>query len=123
MIFDTDVLIWTLRGNAKAAPIVEGDRNRALSVVSVMELLQGARDKKEMAQLRRFLLDFEQIPLSAEIGYRARAYMEQHALNVDLAPMDALIAATAVEHQQPLCTANLKHYRQIAELELKPFRP
>ena len=123
VIFDTDVLIWTLRGNAKAVPIIEQDRNRALSVVSAMELMQGVRDKKEMAQLRQFLLDFEMIPLSAEIGYRACLYMEQHALKVDLAPADALIAATAVERQQPLCTANLKHYRQIAELELEPFRP
>ena len=123
VIFDTDVLIWTLRGNEKAARVVEQDGNRALSVVSAMELLQGARDKKEMAVLRRFLLDFETIPLSAEIGQRACLYMEQYALKVDIAPMDALIAATAAERQEPLCTANLKHYRQISNLALRPFRP
>ena len=123
MIFDTDVIIWTLRGSVKAARILEEDGNPALSVVSVMELMQGVRDKKEMAVLRRFLLDFEIIPLSAEIGHRASLYMEQHALKVDMAPMDALIAATAVERQEPLCTGNLKHYRQISGLELQPFRP
>ena len=123
VIFDTDVLIWALRGNEKAARILEQDEERSLSVVSAMELFQGARDKKEMALLRRFLRDFETIPLSAEIGYRAGMYMEQYALKVDLAPMDSLIAATAVERQETLCTANLKHYRQISDLVLKPFRP
>ena len=123
MIFDTDVLIWTLRGNEKAVQIVDHDTNRALSIVTCMELLHGARDKQELALLRRFLLGFETIPLSAEIGYLGCLYMEQHALKVDLAPIDALIAATAVECQQALCTGNVKHYRQIAELELEPFRP
>jgi predicted nucleic acid-binding protein len=123
VIFDTDVLIWALRGNEKAAQVIENDENRAVSVVSCMELLQGARDKREMAAIRRFLLDFETMPLSEDIGYRGFLYMEQHALKVSLAPVDALIVATAVERQEILCTGNTKHYRPISELELKPFRP
>ena len=122
MIFDTDILIWTLRGNEKAAAVIERDGNRAVSVVSCMELFQGARDKREMAAIRRFLLDFETVPLSEEIGFRGCFYMEQHALKVDLTPVDALIAATAVERQQPLCTGNTKHYRHITDLELQTFR-
>lgn len=123
MIFDTDVLIWTLRGNRKAAVAVEQDANRAVSIVSCMELLYGARDKRDIAIIRRFLLDFDTIPLSEELGYRARLYIEQFALMVDLTPVDALIAATAVERQQPLCTGNARHYRQISELQVKTFRP
>ena len=123
MIFDTDVLIWTLRGNERAAVAIEQDANRAVSIVSCMELLHGARDKRDMAIIRRFLLDFDAIPLSEELGYRARLYIEQFALMVDLTPVDALIAATAVERQQPLCTGNAKHYRPISELQVKTFRP
>ena len=123
MVFDTDVLIWTLRGNVKAASVIERDGNRAVSIVSCMELLQGARDRRDMAIIRQFLLDFETIPLSEEVGYRAYLYMEQLALMLDLAPGDALIAATAVERQQALCTGNAKHYRRMSELEVKTFRP
>ena len=123
MIFDSDVLIWALRGNEKAARVIEDDRSRTVSIVSSMELLQGARDKREMAVIRRFLTDFETIPLCEEIGYRASLYMEQYALKVDLTPGDALVTATAVERQQVLCTGNAKHYRQIPELDLRTFRP
>lgn len=123
MVFDTDVLIWTLRGNEKAASVIEHDAGRAVSIVSCMELFQGARNAREMAVIRLFLLDFETIPLSAEIGYRGSLYMEQHALKVDLTPVDALIAATAVERQQVLCTGNVKHYRHISGLNVQPFRP
>ncbi len=123
MIFDTDVLIWVLRGNEKAARAIEDDEASAISVVSSMELFQGARNKGETAEIRRFLLDFDTLPLSENIGHRACTYMEQYALRVSLGPADALIAATAAERQEPLCTGNTKHYQTIPELDVKPFRP
>ena len=36
--------------------------------------------------------------------------MEEHAIGSTLGLADALIAATAVETQSPLRTANIKHY-------------
>ena len=123
MIFDSDVLIWTLRGNEKAAQAIEQDEERAVSILSCMELIQGARNKAELAVIRRFLVDFETIALSQEIGYRGFLYMEQYALKAALTPIDALIAASAVEQQRTLCTANIKHFRQIPGLEIKAFRP
>jgi predicted nucleic acid-binding protein len=43
MIFDTDVLIWASRGSEKAARAIDAAPDRALAIVSLMELLQGAR--------------------------------------------------------------------------------
>jgi predicted nucleic acid-binding protein len=122
VIFDTDVLIWVLRGNQKAAAIVLEEGARAISIVSSMELLQGARNKEDMAVIRKFLAGFEPIPLSAEISYRAMLYVEQHTLRTSLSAMDALIAATAVERQQVFCSGNVKHYAGIEGLDLRRFR-
>jgi len=125
MLFDTDVLIWVLRGNEKAARAVHGAPDRRISIVSYMELVQGARDRAELRQIQAFLSDcrFQAVPLSENIGHRASIYVEQYGLSMGLALADALIAATAVENRLALCTGNRKHYRPIRDLLLKPFRP
>ena len=125
MIFDTDVLIWVLRGNAKAARALDGADQRAVSVVTYMELLQGARDKRETKAIKGFLVDmgFGVIPLSENIGHRASIYMEEYNLSTSISMADALIAATAVEANQQLHTANDKHYKAVKELNIKRFRP
>jgi len=125
MLFDTDVLIWLFRGQKSAARRVERAERRAVSVVTYMELLQGARNREEMSSIKDFLveLSFDLLPLTENIGHRASIYMEEYALRAGLRLADALIAATAVEHHLPLCTANRKHYKVIEELELKIYRP
>jgi predicted nucleic acid-binding protein len=125
MIFDTDVLIWVLRGSLKAARAVEGALERSVSVVTYMELIQGARDKREVKTIKSFLTDlnFGLLPLTENIGHRAMIYVEEYGLSGGVALADALIAATAAEANQPLLTGNHKHYRPIKELDLKEFRP
>ncbi len=125
MLFDTDVLIWYLRGNQHASDTLKVDDRRQISVVSYMELLQGARDKKEVKIIRSFLrdLDFEMLPLTENIGHRASVYIEEYCLKANLCVADALLAATAVENNVTICTGNQKHYQIINEIELKRFRP
>jgi predicted nucleic acid-binding protein len=125
MLFDTDVLIWYLRGDAKAAKLLQNTQAKCLSVIVYMELLQGARDKREIKAIRTFLKDaaFEILPLTENIGHRASVYMEEYCLKTGVCMADALLAATAVENQLTLCTGNRKHYKAISEIELKTFRP
>jgi predicted nucleic acid-binding protein len=125
MLFDTDILIWVLRGSAKAARAVDAAENRRLSVVAYMELLQGARDKREVKTIKSFLADmqFRMLPLSENVGHRASIYMEEYGLSAAMSMADALIAAAAIEANEPLLTGNDRHYRPIKELEVKRFRP
>lgn len=125
MLFDTDVLIWALRGNKKAADTIDQQAYRCCSVVSYMELLQGIRDKKELRAVRNYLADlgFVQLPLTENIGMRASIYMEEYALKSGMGMADALIAATAVDNEIPLYTGNIKHYRVINDLSLNLFKP
>ncbi len=125
MLFDTDIIIWYLRGNGKAAQVIQNSDVRYISTVVYMELLQGARDKRETKLIRSFLKEagFEILPLTENIGHRASVYMEEYCLKNGMCMADALLAATAVENQIVLCTANRKHYKAIAEIELKIFKP
>jgi predicted nucleic acid-binding protein len=125
MIFDTDVLVWATRGNLRAARAIDATVDRALSIISFMELIQGARSKVESRQIRQSLrqLQFRILPLSEAIGARAAAIIEQHALAHGIQLADALIAATAIETDHKLCTANVKHFRPIGSLSRVAFRP
>lgn len=125
MIFDTDVLIWTLRGNLKAAKAINESGPRSVSVITYMELLQGARDGREVRAIKSFLkeLQFALLPLTENIGHRASIYMEEYGLTISMSMADALIAATAMENNQSLITGNEKHYKAVKDLELIRFRP
>ena len=124
MIFDTDVLIWSLRGNRLAGKAIDAESDRKVSIISYMELVQGARDKVELNTIRSFLREagFTVLPLSESIGSLGLTYLEEHALSRGLELADALVAATAVISNEALCTANIKHFRCVPELTLKPFR-
>lgn len=125
MIFDTDVLIWLLRGNARAARAVDSADARAVSVITYMELLQGSRDKREVKAIKSMLVDlqFRILPLTENIGHRASIYMEEYVLSHAMSMADAIIAASAVETNDSLLTGNDRHYRQVKELDLAGFRP
>ncbi len=90
-----------------------------------MELLQGAREKRQHEYILDFLheFNFQILPLSENIGHRAAIYIEEYSLPHGLRAGDALIAATATENGVTLCTTNVKHYRPIKELKLKVFKP
>ena len=125
MLFDTDVIVWALRGNRKAADRLDAASVLRLSAVSYMELLKGSRDKNDQRMTTQFVRDmgFETIPIDADVSHRATVYMEEYALSAGLDLADALVAATAAEHKIPICTANDKHYKAIPGIELELFRP
>jgi predicted nucleic acid-binding protein len=90
-----------------------------------MELVQGARSLVEVREIRRFLRDntFRILPLDEAMSHLAASLMEAHALRSGLRVADALIAATARETGEVLVTGNIRHFRRIAGLRLKTFRP
>ena len=124
MIFDTDVLIWSVRGNLAATKAVGAAERRAISIVTFMELLQGTRDKREAQEIKAVLAGtgFVILPLAENIGSRALAYIDEYSLSDGLELADALIAATAVEADEPLLTANYRHFKCIKGLMLEVLR-
>jgi predicted nucleic acid-binding protein len=125
MIFDTDVLIWCFRGSEKAGKLIEACGDRKISIVTLMELHQGAANKNEQKAIRKFVkeLNFTVIPIDENISHRASIYVEEFCLKASMQMADALIAATAAEHGETLSTANQKHYKVVSELAIKVFRP
>ena len=125
MLFDTDILIWVERGNSKAARLIDKTPDRKISTYTYMELFQGARGKGEQKNIKDFLFDyhFEILPLSENIGHRAAIYIAEFALSDGLRAGDAIIAATATEHNLILSSSNKKHFKPIHDLQLRVFIP
>lgn len=125
MIFDTDVFIWVQRGNRKAASLIDAEAGRFLSVQTLMELLQCAKNKEQQRTVKRFLADFgfTVLPLTENIGHRALVYVEEYGISSGMRAGDAIVAATAIENGMMLATGNLKHFRPVKDLDLKIFRP
>ncbi len=124
MIFDTDIFIWAQRGNEKAAKLFQKEEERYLSIQSYMELLQCAENKTQHKYIKNFLATFGFItlPMTENIGHRASIYIEEYTLSSGLRSADAIIAATAVENNMALASGNVKHFKTIKELMLKPFK-
>ncbi|MCL2700613.1 MAG: type II toxin-antitoxin system VapC family toxin [Phycisphaerae bacterium] len=120
-MFDTDIIIWALCGRTWAQQLLVSADHREISTATWLELLEGARDKREHASLRTMLadLDMRVVPLSEAIGIRAAAYLERYALSNGLDAMDAVIAATAAEHGSVLVTGNAKHFKAITDLQIE----
>jgi hypothetical protein len=125
MLVDTDVLIWYMRGNAKALRAIEALDEFSISVVAYIELVQGLRNKAELNNLRNFLQSrtVPVLQVTETISATAMFLVEQHHFSHSLGFSDAIIAATAMSHGLPLMTANAKHYRIIQNLILKKFLP
>ena len=125
MLVDTDVLIWHLRGYPQAARRLDELGALTLSAVSYLELLQGMHNKAELVAVKKMLLrrSATLLPVSETITQRAIELMESLALSHGLQMGDALIAATAIERQVPVLTANVRHFSAIAGLKIEAFVP
>jgi predicted nucleic acid-binding protein len=125
LIVDTDVIVWYMRGNAKARASIGKIDMFHLSVVSYMELVQGMRNKHELHELRKALNEWHASVLfiSEAISAKALFLIETFYLSHSLMLADALIAATAVSYSVPVLTGNDRHYRMITDLEVKKFMP
>ena len=89
-----------------------------MSSVTYMELMVGALNKREAGIIKKAFSDFEIVEISEAISTRARNLVENYAKSHGLLIPDALIAASALELQMPLFTANIRDFRFIPDLSL-----
>jgi predicted nucleic acid-binding protein len=119
-LIDSNVLIDVSRGNATAIKYVDAlTEPWVLSQVTALELIVGARDKRDVAVIDDFLSLYSMVPLSDRIGKRAYGLLKVYAKSHGLHVFDSLIAATAIENGFTLLTLNRKHYQMIDGLRIQ----
>jgi predicted nucleic acid-binding protein len=123
MLVDTDVIIWHLRGLAAAVQRLDQIADLQISSITYMEVLQGLRNKDELQAVKKMLSRRAAVllPPTPTITHKAIELLEGFTLSHGLQMGDALIAATAIEHQLSLLTCNIKHFKFIPDLNSIPF--
>lgn len=120
VVFDTDVLIDHLRGFAPATAYLSKcqEMERWISAVTVMELYAAPaispEQQEKMSRLFEGLTGVADV--TAGTARRAGELLARYGKNHGLNPVDALIAATAMDMDAVLVTRNRRHFEFIAGL-------
>ena len=121
LLIDTDILIDVTNDDETAkSRLIAESRNYTLcvSVVTIMELVIGCRNKAEQQALNKFMAQFEVKPITESISTQTLELIETYALSHGLLIPDALIGATALSHSIGLLSKNQRDYRFIPDLNL-----
>jgi predicted nucleic acid-binding protein len=118
-LIDTDILIDFFRKVPAAAEYLDSKGDWSHSVATAMELFAGADDKKQLREIEKFLVEYERIGLSEDIGNRALNIIKSYSKADGIDPVDAILAATAIAAGLTLSTRNGKHFRNIEGLKLE----
>ena len=119
-LVDTDVLIDVSRNNEAAIEFLDhlGD-SWLISIITALELIVGARNKREVTQIDELVAAYSAIPLTTEIGNSSYDLLRKFAKSHGLRVFDSLIAASAIEEDLTLVTRNKKHFQMISNLKLE----
>lgn len=105
VLFDTNILIDYLSGIPQARLELERYSNRAISVITWMEVMAGATPADER-QIRAFLLTFTLLPLTSEVAEQGVSLRRERKIKLP----DAIIQATAQVEDRLLITRNTRDF-------------
>lgn len=93
-----------------------------LATATYLTLLDAAEDDSQLEALRAFVQPFAVLSLGPMASSKSVELMLNYNLQTGLAPLDALIAATALAHEIPIVTCNPAPFHGIVGLQVvRPF--
>ncbi|MEO1396749.1 MAG: type II toxin-antitoxin system VapC family toxin [Cyanobacteria bacterium J06634_5] len=125
ILIDTDIAAFVFKGSEFAkpyTPVLQG-YDLALSFMTIAELFQWAFQNQwgnqRVTQLEKYLQNYVIIPVDQPLcRFWAQVRSERRKMGRVISPQDAWIAATALRHQIPLVTHNVKDFQDIPNLDL-----
>jgi predicted nucleic acid-binding protein len=104
-LFDTNILIDFLNGVTQARDELALYADKAISIISWMEVMAGA-DATVEEETRAFLKNFELVPLEQDVAERAVHLRRAHRLKLP----DAIVLASAETGSRLLVTRDRKDF-------------
>jgi len=104
-VFDTNILIDYLRGVPQAKIELDRYLDKAISVITWMEIMVGTTESNR-DETRSVLLDFLCLPITMDVAERAASIRNQRNIKLP----DAIIQATAEVGERLLVTRNVRDF-------------
>ncbi|NKI70649.1 PIN domain-containing protein [Collimonas pratensis] len=104
-LFDTNILIDYLNGIEQARAELDRFSDKAISLVTWMEVMVGATPETE-AIMRSFLNGFTNLPIDEQVANIAIAIRKKYRMKLP----DAIVWGTAQVHGRILVTRNTKDF-------------
>lgn len=124
VLIDTDLLVELERGADRLEDLL-GDEERAISVITVSELLhgvlraQGAMRARRQAFVEHLLAGIQAIPITEPVArVHADIWSQLAARGESPGAHDLWIAATAIAHGLGVATANRAHFDRVPGLRV-----
>jgi tRNA(fMet)-specific endonuclease VapC len=114
-LVDTNVLSKFFAGNANVKTFL-GTIDFAINTIVYIELIQGSIKKQQRELIEKHLSTLTYYPLTPAISKKAIELIDSYSAAKGLFLPDALVAATAIEHDLKLVTFNLKDFKFIKEI-------
>ena len=122
LLIDTSILIDHLRKRNKRKSQyykIVGNYTLYVSTITLFELFAGAKDEQKMQDIDNIIEYLKILPFTRETAKKAGdIYLSLREENKLIEAKDLFIAATALSHNLPLITLNVKHFDRIAELKI-----
>ena len=125
LLIDTDIASFVFKGSDYANPYLPllSDQELALSFMTVAELFQWAILRqwgdRRLSQLEQYLSNYLAIPVDQPLCREwAKVRSDRQSAGRPISSQDAWIAATALRHDLPLVTHNIKDFVGISNLQI-----
>ena len=112
VLCDTNIFISAFNGRQDTIDQLDkiGLDEIVLSAVTVMELFQGMGNKEELDRMKKKIKYYDIVQMDESISIKAIEFIETYKLSHGLSIPDAIIGATAVVHQIPIYTYNIRDF-------------
>ena len=117
---DTNIFINWFNNDKQTIDKLEeiGLENIAVSVITIMELIQGVDNKEQLQRLKKKIKNYTIIDFTDEVSKLSLKLIENYKLSHNLQIPDAIIGATAISYKIPLFSYNTKDFIFMPKLVL-----
>ncbi len=117
VLLDTNILIDYLNGLAPAKIVLERYADKAISLITWMEVMIGSSTENRDAT-KQFLTNFELLAIDDAVAVQAVVLRQTHKIKLP----DAIIWASAQTQQRLLLTRNTKDFAENEVGVVVPYR-